>query len=974
MYKKRIGNDIRVLALIRQRIDGVLSPFDMRGRDISVGLVNPRGVEMSVPDFEIAGEDGGLLAFNFYGKDQRLVGIYTVIVRENNREIDMRSVDKTMSFELVSHSHQEETDNEGVITIESLEIEMELAIGTKGDKGDKGDPGPQGAAGPQGEPGPQGERGLQGPEGPIGPRGPIGPQGPQGERGTQGIQGEQGPKGDKMTYADLTETDKANLYEGGASLVRPLLDKKQDTISDLDAIRQGAEKGSTALQSYTESDPIYTADKPNLALKSELDGKVDKEEGKGLSSNDYTDEEKAKLSELESKVDEIIMDDVPFTFDGYIVNNQAGKTPGSFVNSSGYKSTDFTYVESIDRIVAKLKQPNAVAALIAYYDADKVFISALAKEQSNTEIVVNKSEFPSGTKYVRLCTQTSGNYPKYAHLYFTSVIEIINSQIDDTMTKEGKIADSKTVGDRFAMVEGDITNIENSISAINEGAALNNSIFKTVPINHTLPLDMLIDFGVQGRVSGRLYWIQVKRQETKQHLTIHFTTTENPRTVTGSKNLKDNNIIDSGICKYTETDTDNETLSVIIDWSKISVGDTFNYYPDEYVVKDSVFNGGLLSWNIIPIQDKTITIEKLTDDAFDSTLTKQGKIADARSVGDRLASLNPISDEITGVFPVNTYGERYWAVCGDSITSANHAKNGAFLIDGISDDDPYCPIDGYSKLNSYKRKNYAYYFAKEHTIKWANYGYGGTTLSHCPSIGHPVSQTIPFVDDRIKNLKAGIDWDFITIFFGYNDFKIGPIAEREKWLKSQYGTDIQYPETDAQIGQEGFATAEQKAACDAVTGTVGEITYNDNDAYFFAKFFGLIDDSTKETFLGAYNYALEYLIRKYTKAKIMIVAPFFNKYKELFTKGIHAMADKWGVTCFDFTDVPFWYMNPAHEQMPFLNDAEGSGGYWYTETGVGLPRTLDGFNMSRYSTDSLHPTNLGYKLLSEPFGNKMLNG
>ena len=74
------------------------------------------------------------------------------------------------------------------------------------------------------------------------------------------------------------------------------LKSKQDTISDLDAIRQGAEKGSTALQS--ESDPIYTADKPNLALKSELDGKVDKEEGKGLSSNDYTDEEKAKLSEL----------------------------------------------------------------------------------------------------------------------------------------------------------------------------------------------------------------------------------------------------------------------------------------------------------------------------------------------------------------------------------------------------------------------------------------------------------------------------------------------------------------------------------------------------------------------------------------------------------------------------------------------------------------------------------------------------
>ena len=165
MYKKKIGNDIRVLALIRQRIDGFLSPFDMRGRNISVGLVNPRGVEMSVPDFEIAGDDGSLLAFNFYGKDQRLVGVYTVVVRENDREIEMRSVDKTMSFELVEHSYQESTDNEGVITIEALEIEMELAIGTKGDKGEKGD---------KGDKGDKGEKGDTGDQGPTGPPGASG--------------------------------------------------------------------------------------------------------------------------------------------------------------------------------------------------------------------------------------------------------------------------------------------------------------------------------------------------------------------------------------------------------------------------------------------------------------------------------------------------------------------------------------------------------------------------------------------------------------------------------------------------------------------------------------------------------------------------------------------------------------------------------------------------------------------------------
>ena len=70
-------------------------------------------------------------------------------------------------------------------------------------------------------------------------------------------------------------------------------DTKQDVINDLNAIRQGAELGATALQSvpneyvtetelnakgyltsYTETDPVYIADKPNIALKSEIPTKV----------------------------------------------------------------------------------------------------------------------------------------------------------------------------------------------------------------------------------------------------------------------------------------------------------------------------------------------------------------------------------------------------------------------------------------------------------------------------------------------------------------------------------------------------------------------------------------------------------------------------------------------------------------------------------------------------------------------------
>ena len=83
-------------------------------------------------------------------------------------------------------------------------------------------------------PGPQGEQGLQGPQGEQGLQGPQGEQGPagadgtvsfdeltneqreslRGPRGEQGLQGPQGKKGDALTYADLTDENKADLQKG----------------------------------------------------------------------------------------------------------------------------------------------------------------------------------------------------------------------------------------------------------------------------------------------------------------------------------------------------------------------------------------------------------------------------------------------------------------------------------------------------------------------------------------------------------------------------------------------------------------------------------------------------------------------------------------------------------------------------------------------------------------------------------------
>ena len=86
----------------------------------------------------------------------------------------------------------------------------------------------------------------------------------------------------------LTQSGKA----ADAKAVGDALAGKQNTISDLEAIRTGAAKGATALQSVPST--YRTASEQDTIDN----GKVDKVTGKGLSSNDYTDAAKAKVDAL----------------------------------------------------------------------------------------------------------------------------------------------------------------------------------------------------------------------------------------------------------------------------------------------------------------------------------------------------------------------------------------------------------------------------------------------------------------------------------------------------------------------------------------------------------------------------------------------------------------------------------------------------------------------------------------------------
>lgn len=97
------------------------------------------------------------------------------------------------------------------------------------------------------------------------------------------------------------------------------LDTKQDIISDLAIIREGANKGLTALQSYTETDPIYSADKPNLATKTELQNGLDGKQDKGnyaLKSEIPDIYNLATKSELNTKQDTLVSSENIKTING----------------------------------------------------------------------------------------------------------------------------------------------------------------------------------------------------------------------------------------------------------------------------------------------------------------------------------------------------------------------------------------------------------------------------------------------------------------------------------------------------------------------------------------------------------------------------------------------------------------------------------------------------------------------------------
>lgn len=150
--------------------------------------------------------------------------------------------------------------------------EAEWLISLKGEKGETG---------PKGEPGADGAPGVQGPKGDPGEKGEKGDPGSDASVTKQNVEA--------VLTGDITSHNHDSRYisKSNTSTYTPTTDyhpatKKyvDDTVAAVDVTEQISGK----------ADKTYVDNK--------LDTKVDKEEGKGLSTNDYSDDDRQKVSNI----------------------------------------------------------------------------------------------------------------------------------------------------------------------------------------------------------------------------------------------------------------------------------------------------------------------------------------------------------------------------------------------------------------------------------------------------------------------------------------------------------------------------------------------------------------------------------------------------------------------------------------------------------------------------------------------------
>lgn len=109
---------------------------------------------------------------------------------------------------------------------------------------------------------------------------------------------------------------------------------------------------------------------------------------------------------------------------------------------------------------------------------------------------------------------------------------------------------------------------------------------------------------------------------------------------------------------------------------------------------------------------------------------------------------------------------------------------------------------------------------------------------------------------------------------------------------------------------------------------------------------GTIDDTQNNTFYGAWNFVLPYLIKKYPKTKIGLIIPYGTNAE--WRNAVRLVAKKWG--------------------LPYL-DLMSEGTPLFFEKEYEVNAEIIALRKSTFLADAVHPNNTGYEYLSTIFEN-----
>lgn len=179
----RIHKDFTVQwGIFRKTGDG-REEYNLEGKELVLRLQSPYRTE-NITDFTVR---GNIIEWTFWGKDQKSLGSYSLILIENPGKKGMVTVDKVRAFVLVEHTEDETGNDEcAVVTIQTVSLESESAI----------------------------------------------------------IGGIGGPVDDELNPDSKNAISNRTVTRA----LETLDETKQDTIKDIEAIREGAKKGNTAIQ------------------------------------------------------------------------------------------------------------------------------------------------------------------------------------------------------------------------------------------------------------------------------------------------------------------------------------------------------------------------------------------------------------------------------------------------------------------------------------------------------------------------------------------------------------------------------------------------------------------------------------------------------------------------------------------------------------------------------------------------------